>query len=142
MTLSNVNTVALFFVYGLAFFAMGLAVALEARRSRSRLALSLRFLAAFGLLHGAAQWVVMFLLVDTGGASVEGSFAIPQVRGLYTSISETRLPATEQCIGCHWDAAASYVVAGTDWITSAGVWSRYLLFLPGSVLAAGGVAAP
>src|SRR4030042_177805 len=84
MTLSNVNTVALFFVYGLAFFAMGLAVALEARRSRTRLALSLRFLAAFGLLHGGAQWVVMFLLVDTDGASVEGSLGM-RVRGLTLS---------------------------------------------------------
>lgn len=191
MTLSQTNTIAVFFIYGLAFFAMGLAVALEARRSTTKLAYSLRFLAAFGLLHGVGQWVVMFLLVDTNGASVEGStgirvlalalsslsalflllfgvtllegtsvdarwprvlpaglmgvwvasFAIPQVRGLYASISETRLPATEQCIGCHWDAAASYVVASKDWLTSAGVWSRYLLFLPGSVVAAAGLAA-
>jgi signal transduction histidine kinase len=190
MTLDHTSTVALFFIYGLAFFAMGLAVALEARRSRTRLAFSLRFLAAFGILHGLAQWVVMLLLVQSEGATVEGSvgmrvlalvlsslsalfllqfgvtllestsiqskwprllpvglmgiwvtsFAIPHVRGLYASISETRLPATEQCIGCHWDAAASYVVASKDWLTAAGVWSRYLLFLPGCVVAAAGLA--
>lgn len=191
MTLSHTSTVAVFFVYGLAFFAMGLAVALEARRSSSRLARSLRFLAAFGLLQGVAQWIVMFLLVDTGGASVEGSFgirvlavalsalsalfllqfgvsllegtsvqpdwlrwlplgllgiwvasfAIPQVHGTYASISEASLPATGDCLGCHWEASASYVVASKEWLTSAGVWSHYLLFLPGSVLAAVGLAA-
>jgi signal transduction histidine kinase len=106
--------------------------------------LSALFLLQFGasLLHETsadARWV-RWLPVGLMGIWV-GSFAIPQVRGLYTSISETRLPATQQCIGCHWDAAASYVVAGRDWVTSAGVWSRYLLFLPGSVVAAVGLAA-
>jgi hypothetical protein len=69
------------------------------------------------------------------------SFAVPQVRGLYASISEASLPATGPCLGCHWEASASYVVASKEWLTSAGVWSRYLLFLPGSVIAAAGLAA-
>src|SRR5574341_1970964 len=56
--------VVVFFVYGLAFFAMGLAIALEARRSTDlRLARSLKYLAAFGLLHAGVEWIDMWLLV-------------------------------------------------------------------------------
>ena len=56
--------VVVFFVYGLAFFAMGLAIALEARRTTDlRLASSLKYLAAFGLLHAAVEWIDMWLLL-------------------------------------------------------------------------------
>lgn len=56
--------VVVFFVYGLAFFAMGLAIALEARRSTElRLAQSLKYLAAFGFLHAAVEWIDMWLLL-------------------------------------------------------------------------------
>jgi len=56
--------VVVFFVYGLAFFAMGLAIALEARRTTElRLASSLKYLAAFGLLHAAVEWIDMWLLL-------------------------------------------------------------------------------
>lgn len=56
--------VVVFFVYGLAFFAMGLAFALEARRTTElRLARSLKYLAAFGLLHATVEWIDMWLLL-------------------------------------------------------------------------------
>jgi signal transduction histidine kinase len=56
--------VLVFFVYGLAFFAMGLAIALEARRStEARLARSLNYLAAFGLLHAGVEWIDMWLVL-------------------------------------------------------------------------------
>ena len=52
-----------FFVYGAAFFAMGLAMALESGRS-SFLANAnlLRPLAAFGILHGLHEWLEIYLL--------------------------------------------------------------------------------
>lgn len=50
-----------YFIYGLAFFAMGLLVALEGgRASDERLRHSLRPLAVFGLLHGLHEWMEMF----------------------------------------------------------------------------------
>ncbi len=53
----------IYFAYGLAFFGMGLTLALELQRSpalaESRL---LRFLAAFGMLHGAYEWLDLYLL--------------------------------------------------------------------------------
>jgi len=53
----------IFFIYGITFFAMGIAMALEAGR---RLALAdakvLRPLAAFGLIHGTHEWFESYLL--------------------------------------------------------------------------------
>jgi signal transduction histidine kinase len=50
-----------FFLYGLAFFSMGLAIILEGGRSSNELIrLSLRPLAAFGILHGVNEWIDMF----------------------------------------------------------------------------------
>jgi signal transduction histidine kinase len=55
------NIIVVFFFYGLAFFAMGLALALANRRSSGfRYALAIVPLAAFGILHGAHEWVEMF----------------------------------------------------------------------------------
>jgi hypothetical protein len=54
----------IFFIYGLAFFAMGLAVLLEMERtSQLRFARSMPWLAAFGLIHGGHEWLEMFELM-------------------------------------------------------------------------------
>jgi signal transduction histidine kinase len=60
------NIVVVFFFYGLAFTAMGLALALASRRtSEFRFAQAIRPLAAFGILHGIHEWVEMFQKVAT-----------------------------------------------------------------------------
>jgi signal transduction histidine kinase len=52
-----------FFVYGLAFFGMGLAMAMEAGRSSALAeARVLRPLAWFGLIHGTHEWLESYLL--------------------------------------------------------------------------------
>jgi signal transduction histidine kinase len=59
----HIDIVIIYFVYGLAFFTMGIALTLEAMRSpilaERRV---LRPLAAFGLLHGAHEWIEIILL--------------------------------------------------------------------------------
>lgn len=58
--------VIVFFLYGLAFFSMGLAIILEGGRSSNELIrLSLRPLAAFGILHGINEWIDMFKIIGT-----------------------------------------------------------------------------
>jgi signal transduction histidine kinase len=48
-----------YFVYGLAFFSMGLALWIESgRASELGFARSMRLLAGFGLLHGIHEWIV------------------------------------------------------------------------------------
>ena len=54
----------IFFVYGLAFFALGLALALELGRSLdSRFKRTLRPLVVFGLVHGFHEWFEMFVII-------------------------------------------------------------------------------
>ena len=57
------DIVVIFFIYGLAFFSMGIALSLETMRA-PRLAERrvLRPLAVFGLLHGMHEWIEILLL--------------------------------------------------------------------------------
>jgi signal transduction histidine kinase len=56
--------IVIYFFYGLAFFSMGLMVAIEGGRSTdSRLRMALRPLAGFGLVHAAHEWLEMFVLI-------------------------------------------------------------------------------
>lgn len=58
---STLNLAVVYFIYGLAFFSMGLAVWLEGGRATDpRLHRALRPLIAFGLLHGGHEWLEMF----------------------------------------------------------------------------------
>lgn len=55
------NIVYIYFLYGLAFFSLGLVVLLESgRASEFRFARALKPLAWFGILHGAHEWFEMF----------------------------------------------------------------------------------
>ncbi len=64
MELQHSNMVLIFFICGLAFFMMGLAIALELRHSSTlRLSRDLRLLALFGLLHGLAQQEHRLILI-------------------------------------------------------------------------------
>jgi signal transduction histidine kinase len=56
------NIVLVYFLYGLAFFSMGLAVWLESgRASELRLARAMGPLATFGVMHGVHEWLEMFM---------------------------------------------------------------------------------
>src|SRR3989304_6683370 len=92
MELQHSNMVLIFFVYGLAFFAMGLAIALELRHSSPlRLSRGLRLLALFGLLHGVAQWTILFLLVESEGVTIEGSEALRTLFVVLSAVSALAL---------------------------------------------------
>ncbi|MGB7874166.1 MAG: sensor histidine kinase [Anaerolineales bacterium] len=65
-------TFLVFFIYGLAFFGMGITMALESGRSPALAqAHVLRPLAAFGLIHGTHEWMEAYLMQAQ-------SFGIPQ----------------------------------------------------------------
>lgn len=184
MAPTNIFLIIVFFIYGLAFFAVGLAVALESRRSSALpLALSLNYLAAFGILHASVEWIDMFILIQSYGGEVSDNLAIRPVRLLLFAVSVVCLlqfavklitanlhryywlgwvpfilfsgwlfsffvphlywiPAdatTETaggCLQCHWGASTTYLALSGEWVTSADIWARYLMYLPGSTLAA------
>jgi signal transduction histidine kinase len=58
------NIIAIYFLYGLAFFALGLAVIVELGRAASTpFARVMAFLGPFGVVHGAGEWAEMFGLI-------------------------------------------------------------------------------
>ena len=61
------HMLVVFFIYGLAFFLLGIAILLQSKRgSAFKIGNSLWLLAGFGLLHGLGDWMDMFLtLGDT-----------------------------------------------------------------------------
>jgi len=73
------NIVMVYFLYGLAFFSMGLAVWLESgRTSELRLARAMGPLAVFGIVHGLHEWAEMF---ERLGAVVPNAPAVAQSAG-------------------------------------------------------------
>jgi len=75
------NIVTVFFLYGLAFFSMGLAVWLESRRaSEFRIARAMGSLAGFGIIHGFHEWIEM--LQRLGDMSEVGKLGLAVLDGL------------------------------------------------------------
>ncbi len=63
--LFTVNHDIIFFIYGLVFFVVGLAIALQSRHSsKLELARNLTWLAAFGFLHGFHEWGDLFIPIQ------------------------------------------------------------------------------
>jgi len=152
------NIVIVFFAYGLAFFAMGLALALASRRaSQFRFARAIRPLAAFGILHGIHEWVEMFQRIAAeGGHSPSLWEEIPRLGLLAVSfllvatfalllLEPVRQPASRRpyryvgAMAGVWAVglAAAWLwfkpdIAGT--IDLADVLARYTLGIPGALL--------
>lgn len=151
-----------FFVYGLAFFAMGLAVWLEGgRASDPRLRRALWPLALFGLIHGGHEWIEMFQQLGrlpgqlTAGAAWEatrigvivGSFLLLATSGAYLlAVTEPlRRRALWVPLGLTlvWGVGSIAIVAypgsgATPW-AMLDVWARYVVGVPGALLAAIGL---
>lgn len=64
----HLEIILIYFIYGLGFLAMGLAIALEMARSASIVNKKMLIpLAGFGLVHGIHEWLEIFLLQLTWG---------------------------------------------------------------------------
>lgn len=152
-----------FFVYGLAFFAMGLAIAMEARPFRGlRLARYLPYLAAFGILHAAVEWADMLLLIESASPPVVDMDVVRMFRTIMLGVSTGALVqfgagllfnregrsrwllSIPGILGLAWFSslfllASLYPWGSRQWLVHADVWARYLLYLPGSVMAGFGL---
>jgi two-component system, NtrC family, sensor kinase len=77
----------LYFVYGLTFIFLGLAIAVkDMSESRLKLAGSLPYLAVFGFSHGIHEWCETYLLLAHGGSSAE-LFSVHYLRLLTLIVS-------------------------------------------------------
>jgi signal transduction histidine kinase len=162
MALTTITYV--YFLYGLAFFSMGLGIVLEVgRASDARLRNALLPLAAFGLLHGAHEWYEMFerLQLLPGQA-----LALPLWNGARLSVlafsflslaafGASLLSPTEVVRRLSllvplaqagvWGVGVlvmrGHYPLGDDMWNVADVWTRYVLAIPAGLLASAGLVA-
>ncbi len=154
-----------FFVYGLAFFGMGLAMAMEAGRpSALAEARVLRPLAGFGLLHGTHEWLESYLLqaasLDTplpdwlpwlrlglliGSFSSLLLFAFQALRMVKRPLRRNHKIMVGILAGYFIfipiSAALTYQHGQVPWNNVVDALARYLLAVPASALAAMGLRA-
>jgi signal transduction histidine kinase len=156
--------VLVFFVYGLAFFCMGLAVALEAGRGpEARLRHAIRPLAGFGLIHGTHEWLEMFLglgllpFQNVAGMAWDGlrlsllafSFLSLSAFGASLLSPNDRIRRVSMLVPLALAAVWGFGVFALrgrfpfrqDLWDAAEVWTRYALAIPSGLLASAGLVA-
>ncbi|MDI6880743.1 MAG: histidine kinase [Desulfitobacteriaceae bacterium] len=155
------NYTLLQFLYGLFFFLMGFAITLHIRIFRNSsnlpLASSLWLLAAFGIIHGLAEWAEVFIPIQSQYISkhtvrvfyiaedmvVAVSFLFLFYFGVILSVNTLNkyqwlrfLPAGVFVFWLiNFIAFPTWISPNMDWwMTASETWTRYLLAFPGAVL--------
>lgn len=152
----HIGIVLVFFVYGLAFFSMGIALSLEIGRSPLLAERGiLRPLAIFGLLHGMHEWIEILLLQGVWlGLPFPPSLAglrvavlilsfIPLimfgVRGLWPSIRPRMTPIIIILGALIYFLVLqeiNHLLGANNTVARSDALARYLLAIPGSIMAA------
>lgn len=145
----------IYFFYGLSFWGLGLAASLQLRRGGDLpLRRQLPWLAAFGFAYGTTGWLDMFM---ASGMSQEVDEILKLLRIILQPISGLLLlifgwgmlaklkplPAWTHLLPGLLIVPIAFVItyASTTFITPSpieipiDIWSRYLLYLPGSIMA-------
>ncbi|MFN2193620.1 MAG: sensor histidine kinase [Candidatus Promineifilaceae bacterium] len=159
-SLLDINYELIIFAYGLVFFVLGLAIALQPRqRSRLSLAQSLGWLSIFGIIHGLHEWGYLFIPIQATYMNHAGA-ALPQVfQTLLLGISFFALfqfgvdlyrdrwprlwylPTLVFLLWLGW-LFYSGLFGGFGvglWQQYASIWARYFLAVPAALLAAFGI---
>ncbi|MDP1780207.1 MAG: sensor histidine kinase [Anaerolineales bacterium] len=151
--------IVIYFFYGLAFFSMGVLVAMEGGRSTdARLRMALRPLAGFGLVHATHEWLEMFKLMGHLSGLLHAiyplialsllafSFLSLAAFGAYLVLGSESTWRVSLIIPLALEAVwvyglltikSMYVLA--DMYTVVVVWTRYSLAIPAGLLAAAGL---
>jgi signal transduction histidine kinase len=152
------NLSYVYFFYGLAFFAMGLVVFLESGRSTEfRFARALIPLALFGFIHGSHEWFEMFQIFAVQRGTAATGVPVELLRLILLVVSfvcllafgARLLPNAEREPAFAWALVAAFAgiclwlgflyVASrpsiVDLLVSGDVLARYLLAVPGALLA-------
>lgn len=156
----DLNHEIVLFVYGQVFFVLGLAVALQSRRhSRLDIARSLRWLAIFGFTHGLHEWGLLLVPVQASYLSAEAVNVLVVFRTLLLAASfAALLQFGAELTRDRWPNVVwapivllvLWIVAVTiaglvarpgfgEWQLWASLSARYLMAIPGALLAAWGL---
>ena len=155
------NIILIYFIYGLSFFSMGLAVMLEmSHNSQLEFAQALRPLAWFGLIHGGHEWFEMFLLINPSFAGDPANSWVSPLRIVLLASSflmfitfGARLIAGTTRPSLRWGmmfAVVTIWVIGLfelivapleqgDFMVAVDVYTRYSLAIPGAALTVWGL---
>lgn len=157
------NRGIVYFIYGQAFFVLGLAVALQSRRhSQLGLARHLWLLAAFGIVHGIYEWGTLFIPIQQAylpegainllrvsqlGLEAVSFFALFQFGVELIALAPHRgrnvraLPVLTLLVWCAGVAILEAVSAQSiaEFFDIADSVTRYLLGVPGGMAAAIGL---
>jgi len=156
----ELNRTIVFFVYGLVFFVMGLAVALQSRHhSRLELARALGWLAAFGFAHGLHEWGAIFIPIQAQYIDPVIIEFLQVLRVILLALSFAflfqfgaellherwpRLTFLPLFFMVGWTLV--FILPGIAWVTDfevwhqqASTWARYLLGFTGGMVAAAGL---
>jgi signal transduction histidine kinase len=147
------------FINGLTFFIMGLAVALMVQKTSTlALAKNLWLLSAYGFLRAIENWMRMFWLIDSHGASVHENLSLELLNVLVLSAASFSLiqfavksivAVNSRYLWVRWvpkvllsswlvifiHAVYTSSTSGPESFLSADTWCRYLLHFPALLLA-------
>ena len=151
----------IYLVYGLAFFVLGLAVALEIGRSEpTRFSWAMQPLAFFGVVHGSHEWIEMFAIVGARAYGFRPSTGFEALRLVLLAVSFVALTAFGVRMLRHppqrlrhpdlWISLGMLGLYGLGvvwlghwqgwqlpgWLAAADALARYSLAIPGAVVAA------
>jgi signal transduction histidine kinase len=160
--LDTSGIITIYFFYGLAFFSMGLLVAIEGgRSSEERVRKALRPLAGFGLVHAAHEWIEMFAHITVASgqglaplltvlrlSTLAFSFlSLAAFGGFLLARDETAqrvsllIPLGLEAIWVFGLFNLRGEIPGASLYGVVDVWTRYSLAIPASILAALGLIA-
>ncbi len=157
VTIISNHLLPVFFVYGLAFFCLGLAASIQhTEDSAFRLRDCLWSLAAFGFLHGMSEWADMFSALGDAYWTHLGT-RIFSITGFYLALASfvflldfgvaAAAPHASKAVRiASRTGSLAFVLLVTvygfstdlnsDWLLNSNIATRYLLAIPASVLAA------
>ncbi len=159
MSMTESPLIFIYFFYGLAFFSMGLLVAMEGGHSTdARLRMALRPLAAFGLVHAAHEWMEMFKVMGHFNSDFQSLIAVFELGLLVFSFLSLAAFGSFLVLGNESTWRVSLIIPlalEAVWVFGitqfkgeyplqdlpviADVWTRYSLAMPASILAAAGL---
>ena len=156
----NRYTLLVYFVYGLVFFLLGFAIALQSRRhTHLELARSLKWLAAFGIIHGIQEWLVIIVplqAINVGDAASSFLLTLKLVTLIASYFCLFQFGVELLKDRWPWLTYLSYLILGflivsllvqrflsgyepVSWHRTGTIWAKYLLGFPGALLAAYGL---
>jgi signal transduction histidine kinase len=160
----DLNKEVIEFIYGLVFFILGFAISLQVRKSsRLDLARSLRWLAAFGILHAFTDWGDLFLPIQANYLNVTAIRLLQIVQllllaGSFSCLFEFGVALLRPLGRARWlhGFAAGLLMVwvfaiffvllpfqsdAAAWYRTANALARYFIGFPGGVLSAYGLRA-